>query len=290
MANITVTYSFTNATTADASQVNTNFTDIINGTSDGTKDFSINALTCAGTATFNGNVAIGNASSDDLTVTASLASTLPIKTNTSFDIGSSTKGLANLYMGGSSTFTAKLVAATLSASRIYTIPEVSADASFVMTQGTQTIAGVKTFSGQLIGKGTTTNDDASAGNIGEYALDTQTATNYPSSGTFGDLCDSGALQPGDWEANVKIQSQRNGATITDNDVGVSTSPGNSTTGLTYGVTRFQYQPPTAACHSSFSFKARISLAATATVYLKYSAGFSAGTPQAAGSLEMRRIR
>lgn len=141
-----VTYTFSNGTTADATQVNQNFTDVINGITDGTKDLTINALTVGGTATFNGNVAIGNASSDDLTVTASLASTLPIKTNTSYDVGSSTKGLANLYMGGSSTFTAKLVAATLSANRNYTIPEVSADASFVMTQGAQTIVGVKTFS------------------------------------------------------------------------------------------------------------------------------------------------
>jgi len=141
-----VTYTFSNGTTADATQVNQNFTDVINGITDGTKDLTISALTVGGTATFNGNVAVGNASSDDLTVTASLASDLPIKTNTTYDIGSLTKGLAELYMGGTSTFTAKLAAATLSASRNYTIPEVSADASFVMTQGAQTIVGVKTFS------------------------------------------------------------------------------------------------------------------------------------------------
>ena len=73
MANVSVSYTFSNSTTADATQVNQNFTDIINGTSDGTKDFSISALTCAGNVTFNGNTTIGNASSDDLTVTASLA-------------------------------------------------------------------------------------------------------------------------------------------------------------------------------------------------------------------------
>lgn len=98
MANISVTYTFTNSTTADASEVNTNFTDIINGTSDGSKDFSINALTVAGAATFNGNVTLGNASSDDLTVTASLASSIPVKTNNAFDIGSTATGLRALYL------------------------------------------------------------------------------------------------------------------------------------------------------------------------------------------------
>jgi hypothetical protein len=58
MANITVTHTFVNGNVADASQMNTNFTDIINGTSDGTKDFSISAITCAGTATFNGSTNI----------------------------------------------------------------------------------------------------------------------------------------------------------------------------------------------------------------------------------------
>lgn len=146
MAAPSLTYTLTNGATADASQVMQNYNDILNGITDGTKDLSISALTCAGTATLNGHVNLGNASADDLTITASLASTLAIKTNTSFDIGSATKGLNAVYMGGTSTFTAKLIAATLSASRVYTIPEVSADASFVMTQGTQTIVGAKSFS------------------------------------------------------------------------------------------------------------------------------------------------
>lgn len=102
MASITVTYSFSNSTTADATQVNQNFTDIINGTSDGTKDFSINALTCAGNVNINGNTTIGNASSDTITVTASLASSIPIGTTNTYDIGSSTLGLRALYFGANS--------------------------------------------------------------------------------------------------------------------------------------------------------------------------------------------
>jgi hypothetical protein len=68
MANPSVTYTFTNSTTADGTQVSQNFTDLINSMTDGTKSFSIDALTVAGAALFNGDVTLGNASSDVITV------------------------------------------------------------------------------------------------------------------------------------------------------------------------------------------------------------------------------
>lgn len=122
MANISVTYTFSNSTTADATEVNTNFTDIINGTSDGTKDFSINALTCAGAATFNGNVTLGNSSSDDVTVTGSLASSIALKTTNSHDIGNTTNGLRYLYLAAGATHVARLGAGTASADWNFTLP------------------------------------------------------------------------------------------------------------------------------------------------------------------------
>lgn len=97
MAAISLTYTLSNGTTADASQVMQNFNDIVNGTSDGTKDFSISALTVAGTATLNGNVNIGNASGDDLTITASLASTLAVKTDSTYSIGSTSLRLLRVW-------------------------------------------------------------------------------------------------------------------------------------------------------------------------------------------------
>lgn len=109
MASPSVTYTFSNSTTADATQVNTNFTDLINGITDGTKDLSINALTCAGTATLNGNVNIGNASGDDLTITASLASSVAVKTTATYNIGGSTTGLLSVYIAGTSSFTTRII-------------------------------------------------------------------------------------------------------------------------------------------------------------------------------------
>lgn len=121
MPAISVTYSFSNGATSDASQVNQNFTDIINGTSDGTKDFSINALTVAGALSANGNVTIGNSSADDLTVTGSLASSIPIKTTRTYDIGSADLGLRILYLGGNSTYTIALQAPSASMAADYSL-------------------------------------------------------------------------------------------------------------------------------------------------------------------------
>ena len=104
MASISVTYTFTNGTTASASEVNQNFTDVINGTSDGTKDLNINALTTK-TLTANDGVVLGSSSADDLTINAALASSIPIKTQRSYNIGSADLGLGVVYFGGNSTHT-----------------------------------------------------------------------------------------------------------------------------------------------------------------------------------------
>ena len=123
MAYTTVTYTFSNSTTADATQVNQNFTDLINGLSDGTKDISVNAITAAGTATLNGNVNLGNSSSDDLTITAALASSISVKTTATYNIGSSTLGLISVYLGNASSYTVRLLAsASQSATYTLTLP------------------------------------------------------------------------------------------------------------------------------------------------------------------------
>ena len=103
MANITVTYTFTNATTSDGPNVSTNFTDIINGTSDGTKDFSISALTCAGTVTMNGAVNLGNATGDDITFTGRISSTFVPKTNAVYDLGTVALGWQAIYLDDGTT-------------------------------------------------------------------------------------------------------------------------------------------------------------------------------------------
>lgn len=142
MAAPSVTNTFTNGTSADASQVNTNFTDLINGASDGTKDYSINNLTVGGTALLNGSITLGNSSADDLTVTASLASSIPIKTTNSFNIGSSTLGLNDIFFGnGSNSNTVAISGGVTTSSYTITLPVAAGSSGqYVTTTGSGTLA------------------------------------------------------------------------------------------------------------------------------------------------------
>jgi len=124
----------TNGTSADADQVMQNFNDLLNGVTDGTKDLSISALTAAGTTTLNGAVNLGNATADDITITGSLASTIPIKTTNTYNIGSSTLGLAGIYFGANSQTVRLLGSGSMSATWSMTLPVSAGSAG----QGLQT--------------------------------------------------------------------------------------------------------------------------------------------------------
>jgi hypothetical protein len=100
MAYPAVTYTFTNGTTASATEVNQNFTDLINGLSDGTKDLSISALTVAGTASLNGAVNIGNATSDDIAVNGYITTALIPKADDSYDLGTAALAWQDAYFDG----------------------------------------------------------------------------------------------------------------------------------------------------------------------------------------------
>jgi hypothetical protein len=91
MAAPSVTHTFTNGTTADATEVNQNFTDIINGITDGNSDLTISAFTANGAAVFNGTVTLGNATGDDVTITGRIAAHIDPKTASTYDLGDSTQ-------------------------------------------------------------------------------------------------------------------------------------------------------------------------------------------------------
>lgn len=103
MAAPNVTYTFSNSTTADATEVNQNFIDIINGITDGTKDLTINLLTVNGAASFNGNVTLGNATGDDVTVTGRVASDVIPKTADTYDLGNATLTWRAMYLDNDTT-------------------------------------------------------------------------------------------------------------------------------------------------------------------------------------------
>lgn len=180
-----------------------------------------------------------------------------------------------------------------SASRTWTIPDISGDGTFVSREAAETITGQKTLSASAGNPihGTNTNDSASAGYIGEVVSSAVGPTDFPSSGTTGDLT-SISLTAGDWIVSLFTDLTVNGATITDNRFGVSTTSGNSQAGLTNGDTAGHWGSAIAAVGlvSVGIAGIHIQLASTTTYYFKYFASYSAATPQASGRITAIRIR
>lgn len=139
--------------------------------------------------------------------------------------------------------------------------------------------------------GTPTNNNATAGNIGEYVPSAiSTATNFPTSSQYGDLT-SISLTAGDWDVTAVLSATTNGATVTQIFLGISSTSGNNSTGLTEGDTLVPGPPPTAGYNSSLEVpNVRFSLAGTTTIYLKYQAQYTIATPQARGRISARRVR
>lgn len=140
----------------------------------------------------------------------------------------------------------------------------------------------------LAATGTPTNDNANAGQIGEYLESIITAaTNVPATGVWGDLT-SLSLTAGDWDVSGKVNFYLNSATCTDVAMGLKATSGNSAP--TEANAGYSVPPTTAAPVSPSIPRLRVSQAAGSTMYLKYFATYSAGTPQARGIICARRVR
>lgn len=141
--------------------------------------------------------------------------------------------------------------------------------------------------------GTATNDNASAGNMGEYIESVISTINFPSSNVVGDAT-SISLTAGDWDIAAFYMINRNGATVTNMATGVTTTSGNSTTGRVYGSNWVDTDPSVSLAYDNFGImisSIRASLSGTTTYYMKYQAGYSAATPRLFGArLSARRMR
>ena len=302
MAYPTVTYTFSNSTTADATQVNQNFTDLINGLSDGTKDLSISALTVAGTATLNGAINLGNATSDDITITGYLASSFIPKTNQTYDIGTADLGLRALYLGVASAgaLTAKVIAsASIAADRIFTVPEAGTDASFVMTAGTQTISGAKTFdtAGNTM-KGITAGSGPSAGYIGETLELTFSSVTAAATGSYKDTAGALALTAGKWAVSyiALLEGRSTSVSAGSNCTSYLYTTADSGSGVTPGVNSIYWAPISTTTygageymHSFTSPSQIINISSATNYYLNCMAQYGSTAPKWHGRLTAIRI-
>lgn len=133
MAAPSYTYTLTNGSTADATQVMQDFNDILNGATDGTKDLTFNALTANGAANLKAAVTLGASSANLLTINGALNSTIVLNTDAAFDIGSSTKGLRSVYFGANSQRVRILPSASTSASWTLTLPPTGGTNTYALT-------------------------------------------------------------------------------------------------------------------------------------------------------------
>lgn len=139
-------------------------------------------------------------------------------------------------------------------------------------------------------RGTNTNDNATAGFYGQYVSSFTTFTNFPTTAQWGDLV-SMTLTAGDWDVTGLLTARNNTSTGTNIQAGISTTSGNSSTGLVFGDNELGELYPTAAVDSTVSVPGyRQSLSGTTIIYLKFFAGYTVGNPTAAGRLTARRVR
>jgi hypothetical protein len=148
----------------------------------------------------------------------------------------------------------------------------------------------------LASKGTTTNDSATAGNVGEIiTANVLTSTNVGGASSEYWDASSLALTAGDWDLTGHIVWYANGATFTSTyfQTGMGSVTGNSGSGMdaANSVVDSGAVPTTFATFSQVMPTVRVSLSTAATRYLKgYFTTTTAGTPQYRCSFRARRVR
>jgi hypothetical protein len=141
--------------------------------------------------------------------------------------------------------------------------------------------------------GTATNDNAAAGDVGEYVSSTSGDVSSTGTGQMFDVT-SISLTAGDWDVSaIGYGSIGSSTSWTGSRLGISTTSGNSTSGLVEGdnlsvLVWTAGSTPIEVMHIIPSY--RMSLSATTTVYLKARESFSDGSTSALGRISARRVR
>lgn len=172
--------------------------------------------------------------------------------------------------------------------------------SFVGLAGNETIAGVKTFSSQIIPsstqgiRGTTTNDNAITGSIGEFVIAAVPLGSAiaMANNTVANIA-SISLTAGDWDVIVSFSSVSTSIVTVNNVVGTASLTSlfiepqarfllNNPTGLSY--------PNSSIIASGITPMLRVTITGTTTVYYTAISSFSGGSLSIYGHIRARRIR
>ena len=154
---------------------------------------------------------------------------------------------------------------------------------------------VLTSATQLIGNGTTTNDNASAGQVGEYVSSTvAVGSSINLSGSTASNITSISLTAGDWDVSGTVLHGGSSTTSTLNWAmggvsSTSTTLSTSTLGM-YSTTPINNGIWTGAEISGQCGPVRFSVSTTTTVYLIARASFTGGNVYVYGQIRARRVR
>lgn len=164
-------------------------------------------------------------------------------------------------------------------------------ATFFVSSGS--VQGQLIVNGQMIGKGTATNDSAASGFIGEYtSSNVSSFTNFPTSTQYGDVV-SVTLSAGDWDISGNVVTKLNGATFTSDDFfgGIGLTSGNNAPIAAPDGGYFESGAPVSGGDRSIPLTPyRVSISGSTTYFLKIRATYSSGPPQYKGMLRARRMR
>lgn len=141
--------------------------------------------------------------------------------------------------------------------------------------------------------GTTTNDNAPTGRIGEYISSSVDSVSITTTNSGEDIT-SISLTPGDWDVTGMVTLDRNTATWSSFELFILSVSGNSFTGNDFGINYLLQawaSSATTPVDASITIaNTRVSISTTTTIYLKVRALFSAGNPLAFGGISARRVR
>ena len=163
----------------------------------------------------------------------------------------------------------------------------SKDTGCLILEGGLGVEKKATFGGGI--NGTTTNDSAAAGCVGEYVSSTVQSGSAVSltTGTAANVT-SISLTAGDWdvEAAFYFSGSPTGGTYTLSEISTSSAT------FVYTVGAFFQTPtmPTASANVTHKSTTRISIASTTTVYAVAQGGFTGGSMSAYGRISARRVR
>ena len=146
--------------------------------------------------------------------------------------------------------------------------------------------------------GTTTNDNAGVGQLGEFITATVPVGSAVSLTTAVTAnMTSITLTPGDWDCNCQINFNITGGTVTDVRMGpspasatIATQPANGVVGTDALVISPLGLVGATGVYTLGNIDVRISTSSTVTIYATALANFSVGTTSVYGTIRARRVR